>query len=294
MKNFNAYYDSKKERRIDRSLDCCELSEWYYKHNDYSCGIHPLGFPVFLQPNKLESSDEYRDFDPYSVEMQIDSEFHRRRIDLTVKLVIEASALLAKTPTILDIGCGQGHITERIRCEIPGAAIYGLDYSLSAIEYAAKNFREIQFAVGDAYELPYSSGFFDVIVCNNIWEHVPDPLLLLSRLRRTLKNGGYLIISTPSRYRLSNLLRVMTGRSVVFMSAHHVTEYSVGQVKEQLSYGGFEVLSILSKSLSAGGRKSRILGFFIQKIVSTLCSHHQIESTVFYFAQKKGDKSVLQ
>jgi len=40
---------------------------------------------------------------------------------------------------------------------------------------------KIDFAVGDAYESPYAKGFFDVVVCNNLWDHVPDPLFLLSK-----------------------------------------------------------------------------------------------------------------
>jgi 2-polyprenyl-3-methyl-5-hydroxy-6-metoxy-1,4-benzoquinol methylase len=234
----------------------------------------------------LKVSDEYADSDPYTVEQNINSEFHTRRIELTVELVREAVSLRQNTPQILDLGCGQGHFTEKIRQALIGAKVTGLDYSVSAIEYAHEHFPEIDFEVGDAYESPYARSFFDVVVCNNLWEHVPDPLFLLSRIKRTVKPGGYLIISTPSRYRIGNLVRILRGKPVALISRHHVTEYTVGQVKEQLAYGGFEVKRVLSRPISAGSLKANVARMVFSKFISMVGSHHQLEATVFYLAQE--------
>ena len=140
---------------------------------------------------------------------------------------------LAK-PKILDIGCGEGHITAEIQKNFLGAEVSGLDYSISAISYAVEKFPGIDFCVADAYNPLYCDNYFDAVVCNNLWEHIPDPLALLKGMNRILKDGGYIILSTPSRYRFPNLLNVLRGKPPVFMSTHHVTEYSVGQVIEQL------------------------------------------------------------
>lgn len=126
-------------------------------------------------------------------------------------------------------------------------------------------------------------------MCNNLWEHVPDPLLLLSKIKRIVKLGGHLIISTPSRYRTDNLVRILRGKPVNFMSQHHVTEYTVGQVKEQLRYGGFEVKSVLSRPISAGSMKANVARWVCSKLISMVGSHHQLEATVFYLAQETTD-----
>jgi len=168
-----------------------------------------------------------------------------------------------------------------------------LDHSVSAIEYAHEHFPGIDFAVGDAYESPYAKGFFDVIVCNNLWEHVPDPLFLLSRIKRTLKPGGHLIISTPSRYRIDNLVRILRGKPVALISRHHVTEYTVGQIKEQLAYGGFEVKRVLSSPISAGSLKLDAARMFFAMLISMVGSHHQLEATVFYLAQEATGSSPI-
>ncbi len=283
------YYDHLNNRPINLESDGCDLAQWDRLYEQYQFARHPDGFKIFLPPDKLDISDEYRDSDPYTVEQNIDNEFHKQRIELTVSLVRDAVSQEEETPQILDLGCGQGHLTEMIRQGLKRAEITALDYSVSAIEYAHKHYPEIDFAVGNAYDSPYARNFFDVVVCNNLWEHVPDPLFLLRKISRTLKPGGHLIISTPSRYRIRNLVRVLIGKPVAFMSPHHVTEYTVGQVKEQLSYGGFEVKKVMSRPTSAGDLKVRIVRMVLSTLLSIVRSHHQLEATVFYLAQKTTD-----
>jgi hypothetical protein len=70
------------------------------------------------------------------------------------------------------------------------------------------------------------------------------------------------------------------------MSRHHVTEYTVGQVKEQLAYGGFEVRRILSSPISEGSIKASIAKWILSQLISLVGSHHQLEATLFYLAQE--------
>jgi len=172
---------------------------------------------------------------------------------------------------------------------VNSAEVTGLDYSISAIEYAHDHFPNIDFAVGDAYDAPYLESYFDVVVCNNLWERVHDPLYLPSRIKGLLKPSGYAIVSTPSRYRVGNLVRILRRKPIAFLSALHITEYTVGQVIEQLAYGGFQVERILSLPISMG----RLKGTFIRKLftvlVSAVDSHHQLEATVFYLAKKSSN-----
>jgi 2-polyprenyl-3-methyl-5-hydroxy-6-metoxy-1,4-benzoquinol methylase len=247
---------------------------------------HPDGFPVFLSSVDEERMDEYSERDPYSVQANLENHFHRSRLDSTVRLVERAAALLDEQAAILDVGCGEGHLTNAVGERIAGASLCGLDSSVSAVAYAAKHFQGIEFVVGDAHALPYENEEFGVVICNNLWEHVPDPLSLLAEIRRVCAPNGYLVMSTPSRYRLGNIVRVVRGKSISLMSGHHVTEYSVGQVLEQLRYGGFETIDIVSKRIPTGDLRLRILGGAISRWLAAVHSHHRLESTVFYLARK--------
>jgi hypothetical protein len=70
------------------------------------------------------------------------------------------------------------------------------------------------------------------------------------------------------------------------MSGHHVTEYTVGQVVEQLEYGGFQVRRILSRSISVGSLKAEVVRRLFAMWIALVGSHHQLEATVFYLAKK--------
>lgn len=286
------YYDYRSDRPLNLESDGCDLAEWDRLCGEFQFARHPKGFRIFLPPDKLVASDEYADSDPYTVEQNIENDFHKRRIELTINLLQKAVFSVQGTPRILDLGCGQGHITQEMRQTFNSAEITGLDYSVSAIEYAHDNFPGIDFSVVDVYDAPYSKEYFDVVVCNNLWEHVPDPLHLLSRIKELLRPGGYIIVSTPSRYSLRNLVRILRGKPVAFMSAHHVTEYTVGQVIEQFAYGGFHVEIILSRPVSNGGLEVRVLRRLLSMWILLIGSHHQLDSTVFYLAKKPLSNSI--
>jgi len=302
------YYDYKRSLAIDLDKDGCSLADWPIQYGRALFAKHPKGFLIFLSPSELEAFDEYKESDPYGVEVNVESDFYKRRMECTLELIEEAIESVQGTPRILDLGCGQGHITYSIRQAFPEAEISGIDYSISAIEYAVEHFPGIDFIVGNAYECPYAEGYFDIIVCNNLWEHVPDPLFLLKRISNILKPCGFLIISTPSRYRLNNLIRVLVGKPVRFMSENHVTEYSVGQVLEQLRYGGYKVLKSFSKPIKMWNKKykkNKMLFSFLAMfysmwvmifsiLVSLTGSHHRFESTVFYLAQRANDTAVTK
>jgi hypothetical protein len=105
-------------------------------------------------------------------------------------------------------------------------------------------------------------------------------------MKRVLKPGGLLIISTPSRYRFSNLIKASAGQEIAFMSEHHVTEYTIGQVKEQLRWEGFEVERVYSPPISASNFIFTMIKAMMRAFLKLIGSHHVLESTVFYSAKK--------
>jgi SAM-dependent methyltransferase len=52
--------------------------------------------------------------------------------------------------------------------------------------------------VGDARNLPFSSGSMDVVLITQVLEHVPDPVAVIGEIQRVLKPGGTLLLSVPS------------------------------------------------------------------------------------------------
>jgi len=288
------YYDLKRHQPLTIE-DGCPLDQWLAGQGDARFAIHPNGFPVFLKPAELNLSDEYRDGDPYSASEGLEKwpAFQNRRLQTTLRVLGDALSSISNNPSILDVACGEGVITAEIKKRFSNADVCGIDYSISAIEAAARQHGDIEFSVGDAYRLPYAPDSFDVAVLNNIWEHVPDPLRLLEGVKRVLKPGGYVIISTPSRYRFRNMVRVCLGLPVVFMSKLHVTEYTVGQVLEQLRFAGMDAKVFDEPLRGPAGGMLRFIAFklavpTIRMMLRIAGSHHSPEETVFYLARKSG------
>ncbi len=71
----NKYYDYHHNKAIDPQTDGCKFEEWFERYPDAPFSIHPNGYLIFLPPDQIQSSDEYSEKDPYSVEGNLDIGF---------------------------------------------------------------------------------------------------------------------------------------------------------------------------------------------------------------------------
>ena len=56
----------------------------------------------------------------------------------------------------------------------------------------------------DIQDIPFESETFDVVICNHVFEHVPDDKKAMSEVLRVLKKGGFAILFVPIDYQLQN------------------------------------------------------------------------------------------
>lgn len=99
---------------------------------------------------------------------------------------------------ILDLGCGGGTNTEKLVHMYKSAQIYGCDISKTAITYAKKlGSGRVKYSVMKGKKFPYASNKFDLIVCLDVLEHVPDVHFFLSEVRRILKKNGKVYFVIP-------------------------------------------------------------------------------------------------
>jgi SAM-dependent methyltransferase len=107
---------------------------------------------------------------------------------------------------ILEIGVGEGHVTQRIRQRFPDVTIVGVDLPDDEL---AGDWREAGLVClfGDATRLPVADGAVDLVLAIEVLEHVPRPDVALAELARV--SSGALIASVPFEpiWRLGNIAR---------------------------------------------------------------------------------------
>jgi 2-polyprenyl-3-methyl-5-hydroxy-6-metoxy-1,4-benzoquinol methylase len=118
---------------------------------------------------------------------------------------IAALAAEGNPVAVLDAGCGEGFVSERLR---PVAAeLTGIDLRERAIAEAGRRVPDARFAVGDVCELPFEDGAFDLVVCTEVLEHLDEPRAALGELVRVSR--GRVLVTVPHEpfFRLGNLAR---------------------------------------------------------------------------------------
>ncbi len=105
--------------------------------------------------------------------------------------------------TVLDLGCGGGLLCEAMAGR--GARVNGADTDGALIETATTHARAaglaIEYLHADSRELLAGGhdGYFDIVVCLEMLEHVADPGAVIDDCARLLRPGGDLVLSTINR-----------------------------------------------------------------------------------------------
>jgi len=98
---------------------------------------------------------------------------------------------------VLDIGCGDGHGLAELR-EAAGfdLDLAGVEFSTDAVSAAREH--GIDVAEGRAEEVSLPDGSFDLVIINQLIEHVRDPAALLRSIAGWLRPGGHVFVETPN------------------------------------------------------------------------------------------------
>ena len=117
----------------------------------------------------------------------------------------EALAGLAPR-VVVEVGAGEGRITERLRERFPDATVVGLDLPDSDL---ASDWQQVEAPMlfGDATRLPFVDGIADLVVAMEVLEHVPQPERALRELARIGRDAFVLSVPREPIWRAGNMAR---------------------------------------------------------------------------------------
>jgi 2-polyprenyl-3-methyl-5-hydroxy-6-metoxy-1,4-benzoquinol methylase len=158
---------------------------------------------------------------------------------------------------VLDVGCGEGSFAAELARR--GAAVVGVDVAEEPLRRARERHPELDLRLIDgegAWQLPDAS--FDVVWAGEVIEHVADTASWLSELRRVLRPGGRLLLSTPAHGRLTMLGLALSARALsgrLDPRGEHLRFYTRRTLRELLEDFRFQEVDVRAAGGPPGARR---------------------------------------
>ncbi len=161
-----------------------------------------------------------------------------RRLMAGFEATLDELFARAAPRSLLDVGCGEGVLTERWARRIDGPVV-GIDLDDPGLhaQWAQRSAPNLEYRVMKAERLPFADGEFDVATAIEVLEHVPDPAHTVAEMARVARR--HLLVSVP-REPLWRALNVARGAYVKDLgnTPGHLNHWSKRSFVELLSRHG--------------------------------------------------------
>lgn len=148
--------------------------------------------------------------------------------------------------TLLDVGASTGIIDHYLSAYC--RKVTGVDIDANAVSHANRQYggESLEFIEGDAMALQFADNSFDIVICSQVYEHVPDAQKLMDEIFRVLKPAGVCYFSAGNRLNLMEPHYKLPLLSVIPKPLAHIYMRLAGKgnhyYEEHLSYWGLKKL----------------------------------------------------
>jgi 2-polyprenyl-3-methyl-5-hydroxy-6-metoxy-1,4-benzoquinol methylase len=150
-----------------------------------------------------------------------------------------------KKGKILDVGCATGAFLYSAKER--GWEPFGLELSEISARYGREK-KSLNIFTGTLSEANFQSNFFDVVTLWEVIEHLPSPSEYLLEIKRILRNGGVILLSTPN---INSLTRFFIGDKWEIISPEeHLHLFSLNTMILLFNKLGFDVLKIKTEDIN--------------------------------------------
>lgn len=165
--------------------------------------------------------------------------------ETTLTLLYDELKNNPKNKKILSLGCG---LRDGLKfLEFIGYDTFGVDFDVPKDKQTDK-LKWHNLNTTD--DLPFDEGFFDVVLCQEVIEHIENPWLLFRKVKRILKKGGIFLFTTPNincREARLKFASNIYGYNIHFnpdMTWYHINPLPFFELKHIISYNNFSIKTI--------------------------------------------------
>lgn len=151
---------------------------------------------------------------------------------------------------VLDLGCGEGRHALAAYWFSAAAEVVALDVNHKDVRTAqsrkndfpqADPEKRCHFLVGDGLRLPFADHTFDVVICSEVLEHIPDYQGMLAEARRVLAPGGILAVSVPRAW--PERICWWMSRAYHQVEGGHIRIFNARKLCAEIQSRGFDKIS---------------------------------------------------
>lgn len=134
---------------------------------------------------------------------------------------------------ILDAGCGEGFIAQLLLSRFPDLNYTGIELDENTVRKARRKVNQAKFIQGSVTKLPFNANTFDLVLCLEVLEHLPNPIQGLKELRRVSKKT--VLVSVPDEP-LFSCLRLLFFQDILRLGKHpeHLNFWNIRTFSEFL------------------------------------------------------------
>jgi SAM-dependent methyltransferase len=162
-------------------------------------------------------------------------------IERTIELELRSVAASAgPQPVLLDIGCWDGSRTLE-RAEAVGArTLQGVEIFAGPAEEASARGVDVARIDLERERLPLEDASVDVVICNQVLEHLKNIWLPMSEMHRVLRRDGHAVLSVPNLASLHNRALLALGRqpTSIRVLGPHIRGYAFREFCDLVALGG--------------------------------------------------------
>ncbi|MEX1139899.1 MAG: class I SAM-dependent methyltransferase [Bacteroidota bacterium] len=208
-------------------------------------------------------------------EMTTSLYYHGERSEL-------APLLPSSYKTVLEVGCGEGKFSRNLRA---GSQIWGCEPNKLAAKEAKKRLTKVFVAKYESIANKLPNQYFDLVICNDVIEHMPDHDWFFDSIIKKMKPSGVLVGSIPNMRHLRSLYHLVVKKDWQYQNSltldrTHLRWFTRKSLLNTLERHGFTVEHFIGIN---GTQRSlyHVFLFFINLV--TLWQHRDIEYLQFAF-----------